>query len=118
MGVEASGGGDVSKGSENIDSLHPPQPGSDELAKHVRGEHHASVTIIARVHNHSIALPADLEVPEGAEVQITLPDPVAAGVNDNPMAWMQEFVGALDSLPVDAAERHNELAHGRKRRRS
>ena len=74
--------------------------------------------MIARVHNHSIVLPADLEVPEGTEVQITLPDSVAGGANDNPMAWMQEFVGAIDTLPADAAERHNELAHGRKRRLS
>ncbi len=76
------------------------------------------MTITARVHNHSIALPADVEVPEGAEVQITLPDPATSEAGDNPMAWMKEFVGAIDTLPPDAAERHNELAHGRKRRLS
>ena len=77
------------------------------------------MTITARVHNHSIALPADLQVPEGAEVQITLPnsttdDTATDDKDSNPMAWMQEFVGAINTLPADAAEWHNELAHGRK----
>ena len=82
------------------------------------------MTITAHVHDHRIVLPADLEVPEGAEVQVILPDTVADNTantatdekDGNPMAWMQEFVGAINTLPVDAAERHNELAHGRKRR--
>ena len=33
-----------------------------------------------------------------------------------PLAWMSEFAGAIDTLPPDAAERHTEYAHGRKRR--
>ena len=74
------------------------------------------MTITARVHNHSVALPADLDVPEGAEVQITLPEPASDEANANPMTWMQKYAGIIDSLPTDAAERHNELAHGRKRR--
>ena len=74
------------------------------------------MTITARVLNHSIALPANLEIPEGAEVQITFPETTADEADGNPLAWMQEFVGVLNSLPADAAERHDELAHGRKRR--
>lgn len=76
------------------------------------------MTITARVHNHQIVLPADLEISEGAEVQITLPEPTDNGEPVGALAWMEEFAGALDTLPPDAAERHNELAHGRKRRPS
>ena len=74
------------------------------------------MTITARVHHHSITLPAEMEVPGGAEAQVILPAPSVADQSDNPLAWMEEFIGAIDTLPPDAAERHNELAHGRKRR--
>ncbi len=74
------------------------------------------MTITARVHNHRIVLPADLEVPEGAEVQVIFPDAETDEKDGNPMSWMLKYAGTADSLPPDAAERHNELAHGRKRR--
>ena len=74
------------------------------------------MTITARVHNHSIALPADVAVPEGAEVQVTLPEPTASPEAAGPLGWMAEFVGALDTLPANAAEDHTQRAHGRKRR--
>lgn len=73
------------------------------------------MTITAQVHNRSIALPADVEIPEGAEVQIMLPEPPASGPGAGPMDWMTEFVGTLDTLPADAADNHTERAHGRKR---
>ena len=114
--MEASGGDDGSKGPEITDPRHRPQPGSDGLAKHAWEEHHARVTITARVHNHSVALPADLEVPEGAEVQVILPARPDGEATEGALAWMKAYAGVLDSLPPDAAERHNELAHGRKRR--
>ena len=72
------------------------------------------MTITARVHNHSIALPADLPVAEGAEVQVTVPEPpVQAG--DNALAGLAPFVGKITTLPPDFAERHDEYIHGRKR---
>ena len=73
------------------------------------------MTIIARVHNHSIALPADLPVAEGAEVQVTVPEPpVKAG--ENALAWMEEFVGCLKDLPEDFAAEHDHYIHGTPKR--
>lgn len=77
--------------------------------------HNSSMTITARVHNHSIALPADIEIAEGAEVRVTLPETSVSDEDERPLDWMKDFVGCLDSLPADAAERHTEYAHGRKR---
>jgi hypothetical protein len=57
------------------------------------------MTITARVHNHTIALPADLEIPEGAEVQIIVPDrrmaerPLRSGAPD----WLRKAVGTATS---------------------
>ena len=115
--MEASGGDDGSKGEEDTDPRHSPQPGSDGGLANRGGQAHSfTVTITARVHNHQIVLPANVEVAEGAEVQVTLPDTATDEKDGNPMTWMLKYAGTVDSLPPDAAERHNELAHGRKRR--
>ncbi len=55
------------------------------------------MTITARVHNHSIALPLDLPVAEGAEVQVTVPD------RKVPLPdWLQRAVGtATTGLSTD-----------------
>lgn len=53
------------------------------------------MTFTARVHNHSIALPPDLPVAEGAEVQVTVPDrKVATSAEmENFKAWLASSTG-------------------------
>lgn len=62
------------------------------------------MTITARVHNHSIALPPDLPVAEGAEVQVTVPDrkvPESAET-ENFKAWLASSTGiAKGKLTTD-----------------
>lgn len=59
--------------------------------------HPFTMTITARVHNHSIALPPDLSIAEGAEVQVTVPD------RKVPLPdWLQRAVGtATTGLSTD-----------------
>jgi hypothetical protein len=62
------------------------------------------MTITARVHNHSIALPADLPVAEGAEVQVTVPDrKTASGAEmESFKAWLASVTGiAKGKLTTD-----------------
>ena len=74
-----------------------------------------SITVI--VENGMVKLPA--EVPDGTRVEVILPaTEVEAGEpkQGEPLSWMVEFAGCIDTLPPDASERHTEYAHGRKRR--
>ena len=74
------------------------------------------MSITATVENDTIKLPAGLHVPDGTQVEVTLPQKPSSAKTEGPLAWMEEFVGCIDTLPPDAAERHTEYAHGRKRR--
>ncbi len=73
-----------------------------------------AMTITAKVHNHTITLPPEFPVAEGAEVQIILPEPVPPAAN--PHAWMEEFVGIVDTLPEDFAAEHDHYIHGTRKR--
>lgn len=76
------------------------------------------MTITARVHNHSIALPPDLPVAEGAEVQVTVPEPTAsaaAAESGNALAWMLKYAGCIDG-PEDFAAEHDHYIHGTPKR--
>jgi hypothetical protein len=70
------------------------------------------MSITATVENDTIKLPSGVHIPDGTKVRVELDDAAEA----KPLAWMEKFVGAIDSLPPDAAARHTELAHGRKSR--
>ena len=76
------------------------------------------MTITARVHNHSIALPTDLPVAEGAEVQVTVPEPPASAAPAEPgngLAWMLKYAGCIDG-PEDFAAEHDHYIHGTPKR--
>ena len=71
------------------------------------------MTITARVHNHTITLPADVEIPDGAEVQVTLPEKEsAATLYDS----LKDFIGAAQGLPEDFAAEHDHYIHGTPKR--
>jgi hypothetical protein len=81
------------------------------------------MSITATVENDTVKLP--IHVPNGTEVEITVPLPNAdsedlvdvAGLKVAPaFAWMAEFVGCIDTLPEDFAENHDEYLSGRKKR--
>ena len=75
------------------------------------------MTITAKVHNHTITLPADLAIEEGAEVQITVPErePAADGgatLYDS----LKDFIGAAQGLPEDFAAEHDHYIHATRKR--
>jgi hypothetical protein len=53
------------------------------------------MTITARVHNHSIVLPPEVVVAEGAEVQVIVPA-VGAAAGETP-DWLRRSVGVATS---------------------
>jgi len=61
--------------------------------------HPAAMTITARVHNRTIALPAEVEMAEGAEVQVILPEKLRT--KDRPKGetpdWLRKAVGTATS---------------------
>lgn len=69
------------------------------------------MNITAIVENDTIKLP--VHVPDGTSVEIILPQERKA--EGGALGWMKEFAGSIDTLPADAAERHTEMVHGRKR---
>jgi hypothetical protein len=52
------------------------------------------MTIKARVHNHTIVLPADVEIAEGAEVPVIVP-PKASPANGSVSAFIGEWAGRI-----------------------
>jgi hypothetical protein len=82
------------------------------------------MSITATVENGMIRLPAGVHVPDGTKAEIVFSSEEAKeaeGISTQPaeagrFGWIQEFAGCIDTLPEDAADRHDALAHGRKRR--
>ena len=75
------------------------------------------MTITAKVHNHTITLPAEVEIPDGAEVQVTLPEPASA--NGEPASFfdsMRDLIGSIKDGPEDLAAEHDHYAHGAPKR--
>lgn len=75
------------------------------------------MTIAARVHNHTVTLPAELDVAEGAEVQITLPE--AAAATGQPTSFfdsIRDLIGSIKDGPQDLAAEHDHYAHGAPKR--
>ena len=75
------------------------------------------MTITAKVHNHTITLPADLAIEDGAEVQITVPDKESAA-DDGATLYdtLKDFIGAAQGLPEDFASEHDHYIHGTRKR--
>ena len=72
------------------------------------------MSITATVENDTIKLP--VHVPDGTRVEITLPEPSPPGGTGNALAWMEEFVGIIDTLPEDFAAEHDHYIHGTPKR--
>jgi hypothetical protein len=67
------------------------------------------MTCTVKVTNGTIPLPPGVELPEGAEVQLTVPDPAAqASFADRYAA----YIGAADDLPADLSANLDHYVHG------
>ena len=70
----------------------------------------------------TVVLPPDVDIAEGAEVEVTAvpPPPSAAETGDGgPTLYetLKEFVGMCDGLPPDLAENHDHYLHGLPKKR-
>jgi hypothetical protein len=67
------------------------------------------------VRNGVVVLDEPVGLPDGAEVRIELPaQPATPGTDTGPAFWdrYEKFVGCLNGLPSDAAERHDHYLYG------
>jgi hypothetical protein len=69
------------------------------------------------VENGAIKLPLGLDLPEGLQVEITLPASAAKeakGEGDAPSLYEQfkPFIGVMDDLPSDLAINHDHYLYG------
>jgi hypothetical protein len=72
------------------------------------------MTRTVKVANGSIPLPPGVELPDGAEVQLILPDEVA---QDSSFAdRYAAYIGAADDLPADLAANLDHYVHGHNRK--
>ena len=71
------------------------------------------MTLTAKVKNHSIPLPPDLQIEEGTEVRIVLPetDCPADNAAKNRHGWLMDFAGVAKELPEDFAAQHDHYIH-------
>lgn len=70
-----------------------------------------SITVIVK--NDTIKLP--VHVPDGTRLEIMLPQPPVRSA-ENPLAWMEEYVGCIKDLPEDFAAEHDHYIHGTPKR--
>ena len=64
-----------------------------------------------------VVLPPGVQLPEGAQVEVTMPMQSGAPHSDRPVYdALSEFVGAFDGLPKDLAQNHDHYLHGTPRR--
>ena len=79
--------------------------------------HRRAMTITARVHNRCIELPPEVDLPEGAEVRVTLPE-VAVPAADGLTLYdtLSGFIGMAQGLPEDFAAEHDHYLHGTPKR--
>lgn len=69
------------------------------------------MSITATVEYHSIKLP--MHVPDGTQVEITLPEPASPGAARSSFAdRYAKYVGIADALPEDFAANHDHYLHG------
>jgi hypothetical protein len=75
------------------------------------------MTITGKVLNGTIKLPPGTELPEGAELQIILREPVSSADRQHSLYdTLRELVGAAQGLPPDLADEHDHYIHGAPRR--
>ena len=69
----------------------------------------------------TVTLPRDVDIPEGAEVEVTpvAPPPnggAEAGQSPTLYETLKPFIGILKGLPSDLAENHDHYIHGTPKR--
>jgi hypothetical protein len=69
--------------------------------------------ITATVKNGVLVLPPGVQLPEGAEVRLTVPEPEAGGSFADRYA---SYVGAADDLPCDLAGNLDHYVHGHRKK--
>jgi hypothetical protein len=93
------------------------------------------MTFIAKVHNGTIAVPPEVALPEGAEVEVRAeiaparppsaepvgdsngaPDHAVTDPNENPFEWMRKYIGCIKDGPEDWAAEHDHYIHGTPKR--
>ena len=70
------------------------------------------MSFTATVKDGVVVLPAGLKLPDGLEVQLTVPDSAA------PSSFAERYaayIGAADDLPSDLAENLDHYVHGHRR---
>ena len=67
------------------------------------------MTCTVKVANGAIPLPPGVELPDGAEVQLIVPDPVSQPSFADRYA---AYIGAADDLPADLAANLDHYVHG------
>ena len=71
------------------------------------------MTCKVKVENGAIRLPPGLQLPDGAEVQLIIPDSSANGSFAERYA---AYIGAADDLPADLAQNLDHYVHGHRRK--
>ena len=71
------------------------------------------MTCIVKVENGAIRLPPGIHLPDGAEVQLTVPDAPANGSFADRYA---AYIGAADDLPADLAQNLDHYVHGHRKK--
>lgn len=72
------------------------------------------MTFTGKISHGAIILPPEIKLPEGLEVEVTLPESVhhagSAGTQ------LLKFAGIVNDLPADFARNHNHYIHGASKR--
>jgi len=71
------------------------------------------MTCKVKVENGASRLPPGLQLPDGVEVQLTIPDSAANGSFADRYA---AYIGAADDLPHDLAQNLDHYVHGHHRK--
>lgn len=71
------------------------------------------MTCKVKVENGTIRLPPGLHLPDGAEVQLTVPDSMAGGSFAERYA---DYIGAAEDLPADLAQNVDHYVHGHRKK--
>jgi len=69
------------------------------------------MTCIGKVANGVVVLPPGIELPEGTEMEVSLPGSHPVGGTTFAERY-QEFMGIADDLPTDLAENHDHYLDG------
>ena len=71
------------------------------------------MTCTVKVTNGSIPLPPGVVLPDGAEVEVTIPEPSSVASFGERYA---RYVGIADNLPSDLAENLDHYVHGTRKK--